>query len=118
MDTTSKNWNALSIIPPLCMQGQSDALSDDEEIDLNSDSNYGSESDDDTRDEGEEADEPIGVSMQHKTKYGPNERILFDKCTIRTWFLAMDTAGSGFVSKYEFIKWLTEHRELRQILVK
>lgn len=48
----------------------------------------------------------------------PNARVLYDKCTLRTWFMAMDTSGDGSVSKHEFINWLIRHPEFRRILVK
>jgi len=39
---------------------------------------------------------------------GPNEKILYDACTIRTWFMMMDTDGDGVVSKDEFVTFLRD----------
>jgi Ca2+-binding EF-hand superfamily protein len=47
----------------------------------------------------------------------PNERTLFDKCTLRTWFMGIDTSGDGVISRNEFTNWLVRNPHLRQILL-
>lgn len=83
-------------------------------------SDTNSAKDDSDSDSEDEKDLPPldSVVTQNQANKGPNERILFDKCTIRTWFMAMNSTGDGQVSKQQFIEWLIKHPEFRKLLVK
>jgi len=62
---------------------------------------------------GEEIHEATKVQGPRKADE-PNERILYDKCTIRTWFMSMDATGDGYISKWEFVNWLVHHPNMRK----
>lgn len=44
------------------------------------------------------------------------QRSAFDACTLRTWFIEMDTDNSGVVTKDEFINFLRNRKVLQNIL--
>jgi hypothetical protein len=62
------------------------------------------------------ADEDDSTTKQAKQK-DPNEKILYDACTIRTWFMMMDGDGDGVISKDEFVSFLRERPALQKMLL-
>jgi len=55
-------------------------------------------------------------STAKQANNGPNEKILYDACTIRTWFMMMDQDGDGTISKDEFVAFLRERPALQKML--
>jgi len=55
-------------------------------------------------------------STPKQVEHGPNEKTVYDACTIRTWFMMMDQDGDGIISKDEFVRFLREHPALQKML--
>jgi hypothetical protein len=67
--------------------------------------------------DGDHSDLQAAKVQEPRKPEEPNQRILYDKCTIRTWFMALDVTGDGFISKNEFVNWLVWNPNMRKILI-